>query len=64
MTVCCQVPETLQYRVVRQLSRNDMTVISTMVEAPGILEAKPRLTGRATPQQIEVDRTHHRACGG
>jgi hypothetical protein len=40
-----QVPETLQYRVVRAMSRHDLTVLSTMAEAPGILQAKPRFTG-------------------
>jgi hypothetical protein len=47
---CCfdgvlQVPETLQYRVVRNMSRNDLTVVDSIVEAPGILQAKPKLTG-------------------
>lgn len=45
-----QVPETLQYRVVRTMSRQDMSVLSTMAEAPGILQAKPRLTGKRAVQ--------------
>jgi hypothetical protein len=40
-----QVPETLQYHVVRNMSRSDMTIVDSIVEAPGILQAKPKLTG-------------------
>jgi hypothetical protein len=41
-----QVPETLQYRVVRAMSRHDLTVLAMMAEAPGILQAKPRFAGK------------------
>lgn len=43
------VPETLQYHVVRNMSRSDMTIVDSIVEAPGILQAKPKLTGPWAP---------------
>lgn len=50
LAVVVQVPETLQYRVVKRLSRRDLTILDTMVEAASIMEARPKLTGRGSLQ--------------